>query len=93
MNFIVNNLKLFQTNSTVHSVNTGNKNHLHSPTANLSCFQKGAYCAGIKIFNSLPPSLRSISDKKEKFKVALKIYLNIHIFYSVDEFMQFKKDL
>jgi hypothetical protein len=73
-------------------VNTRNKNHLHTPTANFSCFQKGAYYAGIRIFKSLPPSLKTISDKKEKFKVALKRYLNTHTFYSVDEFLQFKKD-
>jgi hypothetical protein len=54
--------------------------------------QKRAYYAGIKIFNSLPPSLKIISDKKEKFKVALKGYLNTHTFYSVKEFLQFKKD-
>jgi hypothetical protein len=29
MNFIVNNLELFQTNSTKHSVNIRNKNYLH----------------------------------------------------------------
>jgi hypothetical protein len=93
MNSIVNNLELFQTNSAIHSVNTRNKNHLHRPVANFSCFQKGAYYADIKIFNSLPPSLKTISDKKEKFKVALKRYLNTHTFYSVEEFLQFKKDL
>jgi hypothetical protein len=38
----------------------------------LSCFQKGAYYAGIKIFNLLPPCLKIILDKKEKFKVVLK---------------------
>jgi hypothetical protein len=67
MNFIAKYLKLFQTNSTIHI-------HLHRPIANFSCFQKGAYYAGIKIFNSLPPSLKTISDKKEKFKVQLKKY-------------------
>jgi hypothetical protein len=54
-------------------------------------FQKGAHYAGIKIFNSLPPSLKTISDKKEIFKIALKRYLNTHTFYSVDEFLQFKE--
>jgi hypothetical protein len=64
MNFNVNNPELSQTNSTVHSVNTRNKYHIHRPTANLSCFQKGAYYAGIKMFNILPPSLKTILDKK-----------------------------
>jgi hypothetical protein len=83
---------VFQTNSAIHSVNTRNKKNLHRPIANLSCFQKSAYYAGIRIFNSLPPSLETILHKKEKFKVALKSYLNTHTFYSVDEFLQFKKN-
>jgi hypothetical protein len=40
MNSIVNNQEHFQTNSAIHSVNTRNKEHLHIPIANLSCFQK-----------------------------------------------------
>jgi len=53
MNFYVNNQELFETNSWIHSVNTRNRDHLHRQLANLSCFQKSAYYAGIKIFNSL----------------------------------------
>jgi hypothetical protein len=88
MNFTVNNLELFQTNSTFHSVTTRNKNHFHRPLiANLSSFQKGAHYAGIRIFNSLPPSLKTILDK-ETFKVASERYLNTCTFYSVDEFLQ-----
>jgi IS1 family transposase len=52
MNFLVNNKEHFQKNSAIHSVNSRNRDHLHRPTANLSCFQKSAYCAGIKIFKS-----------------------------------------
>jgi hypothetical protein len=69
-----------------------NKNHLHRPVANLSCFQKGAYYAGIKMFNILSPSIKTISDKKETFKVALKRCLNTHPFYSVHGFLQFRED-
>jgi len=39
-NFIINNQKIFQTNSSIHNINTRNKHHLHRPNANLSCFQK-----------------------------------------------------
>jgi hypothetical protein len=52
MNFIVNNEEHFQTNSTINSVNTGNKNQLHRATAKLSCFQKSDHYAGVIIFNS-----------------------------------------
>jgi hypothetical protein len=40
MNFLVNNQENFQTNSSIHSINTRNKHHLHRPIANLSCFRK-----------------------------------------------------
>ena len=30
----------FQKNSYVHSINTMNKYHLHSPNINISCFQR-----------------------------------------------------
>jgi hypothetical protein len=89
MNFIVNNQEHFQTNSDIHSVNTRNKNQLHRPIANLSCFQKSAYYVGIKIFYSLPSSLTSLVNKMAQFEVALKRYLITYSFYSVDEFLMF----
>jgi hypothetical protein len=85
MNFVVNKQKLFQTNSAIYSVNTRNKDHLHTPTANLSCVQKSAYYPCIKIFNSLPWNLRSLMNKRAQFTVSLKRYLNIHSFYSVED--------
>jgi IS1 family transposase len=90
MKSVVNNQEHFQTNSTIHSINTRNRHHLHRPTASLSCLQKSAYCAGIKIFNSLPSNLTSLTNKKSQFKVELKRYLNTHSFYSVEEFLTFK---
>jgi hypothetical protein len=76
LNFIVNNQKHFQTNSVVHSVSTRNKHYLHRPTAKISVFQKSVYYAGIKIFNNLPSSLKSLMNEEAQFKVALKRYLN-----------------
>jgi hypothetical protein len=93
MNCVVNNQEHFQTNSAIHSVNTRNRDHLHRPDANLSCFQKCAYCAGIKIFNNLPSNLRSLINKKAQFKVPLKKYLNTRSFYNVKEFLMFESDL
>jgi hypothetical protein len=64
INFITNNEEHFQTNADVHSVNTSHKGYLHVPTANFSCFQKSTYYAGIKIFNNLPPYLKSLLNEK-----------------------------
>jgi IS1 family transposase len=79
MNFFVNNQENFQTNSSVHNINTRNKHHLHTPIANLSCFQKSAFCSGIRLLNSLLRSLTNLQNEKAQFKVA-------HSFYSLDEF-------
>jgi len=39
MNFIINNQEIFRTDMSVHGINTRNKQHLHRPNADLSCFQ------------------------------------------------------
>jgi len=70
MNFIVNNQKFLQTNLSMHNINTRNKHHLRRPHANLSCLQKSTFCAGIKIFNTLPPSATVLENDKAKFKAA-----------------------
>jgi hypothetical protein len=62
MNFFVSNQEHFQTNSSVHSIKSRNKHHLHRPIANLSC-QKSAFYSGIRIFNSLPRSLTNLELK------------------------------
>jgi hypothetical protein len=43
-----------------YSVNTRHMHCLHKPPANLSCFQKSAYYAGIKVFKNLPSGLNSL---------------------------------
>ena len=72
--FIINNQENFQTHSSIHNNNTRNKLHLHRPNANLSCFQKSTFYAGIKIFTSLPPSVTTLKNDKAKFKAALRKY-------------------
>jgi IS1 family transposase len=90
MNFILNNQEHFQTNSSIHSIDTSNMHHLHRPNANLSCFQKSTFYAGITIFNRLPLSLTSLKNEKTKFKAALRKYLNTHSSYLLDEFFMYK---
>ena len=90
MNFIVNNQENFQTNSSIHDMNTRNKHHLHTPNANLSCFKNSTFYAGIKIFSSLPCSLTIPKNEKATFNLALRKYIHTHSFYSVDEFFMCK---
>jgi len=53
-------------------------------------FQKSTLYAGIKIVNSLPPSVTILNNDKAKFKVGLRKYLHTHSFYSVDKFFMCK---
>ena len=67
--FFIRNQENFQTNSSVHSINTRNKHHLHSPIANLSCFQKDASSSRIRIFNSLSRSITNLKNEKTQFNL------------------------
>jgi hypothetical protein len=40
-------------------------------------YQKGVYYLGVKVFNSLPTALKSISSEPSKFKFALRNFLEI----------------
>ena len=93
MHFICSNQENFQTNSSIHNINTKNKHHFHRPNAKLSCFQKSTFYAGIRIFNSLQRSLTILKNEKAKFKLALREYLNTHCFYSVYTFFICTDDL
>jgi hypothetical protein len=59
--------------------------NFHLPSSNLSLYQKGVYFTGIKVYNSLPKSIKNLSNDTKQFKSELKNYLHAHIFYSIDE--------
>ena len=42
--------------------------------------------SGIKIFNSVPPSVTVLKTDKAKYKAALRKYLHTDSTYSVDDF-------
>ena len=39
LNLIINNQNIFQTNSSIHNINSRNNHFFHRPNANLLCFQ------------------------------------------------------
>jgi len=73
-------------NSEIHNINTRNKLNLHLSISNLSVHQKGTYCSGIKVFNSLPSQIKDLSHNGNQFKGALKNFLYFHSFYTLDEY-------
>jgi hypothetical protein len=77
-------LDKFQRNTNVHNLNTGRKYDLHMPNTNLTKYQKGVYYTDIKLFDNLPPTIKSLNRDIKVFKPALKDYLLTHS-YSVDD--------
>jgi hypothetical protein len=74
MMFVVNNPDSFQSNSTMHCINTRQKNQLHLPTVKLSFIQKGVIYEPIKIFNNLSPNLLKHTDRTA-FRSELRKFL------------------
>jgi hypothetical protein len=85
MSFIITNQEVFQTNLSLHNLNTRNEHHLHRPNGNLSCFQKSTFFAGITNFQILSPIVTTLKNDKAKFKAALRKYLHTHSLYFVND--------
>jgi hypothetical protein len=69
---------LYITNQKIQSINTIYNTNLHFSTANLTVFQRKVYFLGIKLFNHLAVSIKSLSHETELFKPALKTFLLLH---------------
>jgi hypothetical protein len=86
--FVIKNKELHTTNQEIHNINTSFNINLHLPVCNLALFQKGAYFSGIKLFNHLPLQIKRLSNNIKLFKSALKKFLTLHSFYSVEEYFE-----
>jgi hypothetical protein len=84
--FVVNNIFYFTPNNVYYDSNTRHRNDLHLPQATLAMYQRGVYYSGIKVVNGLPSALKDISSKPNKFKTALRKFLQMRSFYNLDEF-------
>jgi hypothetical protein len=83
--FVAEN-SLYESNSEIHNINTRFSSDLHTPTANLTTFQKGPFYFGIKVFNHLPTSIKKTSHDINQFRSVLKSILLINSFYSEEYF-------
>jgi hypothetical protein len=64
--FIVKNNDVLKFNIVIYNINTRHSSDLHPPLMNLTKLQKGVYYSGIKIFNSLPVSIKNSSRSINK---------------------------
>jgi hypothetical protein len=53
-------------------------------------FQKGVYFSGIKLYNHLLLNLKNLSKEIKLFKPALKRFLFLHSFYSIEEYLGYR---
>jgi hypothetical protein len=87
MMFVIGNPDIYQTNSTLHCINTRQKNKLHVPSVKYYSIQIGVLYSSIKIFNNLPSNIAELQNNKTRFQFVLRKYLAMNAFYWVDEFM------
>ena len=86
--FVVKSGEIFSSNSDIHDRNTRYNLNLHFPTTNLKIVQSGVFYSGVKIFNHLPPSIKSYFRKPKCFKIKLRNFLLEHSLYSLNEFFE-----
>ena len=72
-------------NSKIHSISTRNNSIFHQPLSHVTIYQKGPFYMGIKIYNSLPPETKVLSQNNKKFKSSLRSILHQHSFYTLVE--------
>jgi hypothetical protein len=89
--FVVNNRNLFLDNADLYTIKTRNSYNLHPTLSHLTKYQKGLYYVGIRVFNHLQTSIKSIANETKVFKKTLKRFLLDNSFSSVDEFFNFKE--
>jgi hypothetical protein len=54
-------------------------------------YQKGVYHFGVKVFNALPPNIKTEFNNPKKFKGVLQKFLYEKSFYSLDEYFAQQK--
>jgi len=78
-------------NSEIHHTNTRQHANLHQPSINVTKYQKGVYCLGVKVFNMLPSYIKTEFENPKQFKVVLQKYLHENSFYSLDEYFELQR--
>jgi len=68
--------------SEIYHIDTRQHANLHQPSVNVTGYQKGVYCLGVKAFNMLPSYIKTESDNPKKFKVVLQKFLYENSFHS-----------
>jgi hypothetical protein len=93
LHFVINNKNIFTLNSDKYNINLRHTNNFYQPSSNLTAYQKGVYCMGIRVYNSFPPYVKGEFHNPRKFETCLKHFLHVHYFYYIKEYFQYKTSL
>lgn len=88
LSFFIKNKHLFKFRNTSH-YNLRHNITLTIPQHNTTCFEKQTYYSVIKLFNVLPPEIKSESNV-DRFRAGLKSFLISKEYYSVQEYLSDK---
>ena len=78
--------QFLKQNSKVHKYNTQRKVDIHVKLHNTEVYKKSVIRMDTKVYNNLPGVIKEIDDYKA-FKKELKLFLLLHSFYSLEEFV------
>ena len=78
-------LNIYQTNTSVHGMNTRQQHKLHIPSVRLTWMQRGVYYSSVKIFNQCPQNIFKFCNNIHTLKTLLRDYLVKNAFCSIDE--------
>jgi hypothetical protein len=84
--YVANNRGLFQMSLQRQGLNTRHNIDFYCPQTNLTLHQRGPYCFGIKLFNSLPLKIKELAHDIKLFRTALKTFIYSKSFYTLDEY-------
>jgi hypothetical protein len=87
MMFAVKNNEIFDRNNDYHNIKTRHCNNMHMNQANLTKYGKGVHHMIVKIFNRLPMDIKAITNNPKIFKIKMKEFLFMKIFYTLDEYL------
>jgi len=86
--FIRKNCKFLEQNSQVHQHDTRRKLDIQVKMKSTEIYKKSIINMGTKVYNKLPRFLKEI-EEYGTFRKKLKLFLLLHSFYSVEEFISF----
>jgi hypothetical protein len=89
--FMVRNKNQFTVNSEIYHTDSRQHANFHQTSVNVTKYQKGLYCLGVRVFNILPSYIKTEFDNPRKFKAVLQKFLYENSFYSVDEYFELLK--